>query len=418
MKLKEITEQEFNNFITYFPNKSLYQTAQYGYVMRQQGYETLIVGLEDEGLIKAASLILVKKVDSFKYAYAPRGFLIDFENYELVKIFTNFIKDYLNKLGIVAIKITPLILRNIFDFNKNHGLTNSKFDSIYDNLMACKYYHLGFNNYFEALKPRFEGVVNISGDINEVFDNVSKDFKTKIRSASRNSITTYKGNASDLKYLADFIQDTYERDLSYLQDCFGFFKNSDSIDLYYTRLNTTEYLREVQKKFNEYEFEGNEINKKVLSTTKNRGLIEKKINIDKLVQQYSKELVSATDLLREYPEGIVTSAALVIRHFDEAYVLVDGYDKNLQRLNSKHLMMWDIISSYNSLGIVKFNFGGMSNPTVDLNQYVGLNKFKMNFGCKVFEYAGDFELVISKTNYALYRNYLSIKNLMNTKKMF
>lgn len=94
---------------------------------------------------------------------------------------------------------------------------------------------------------------------------------------------------------------------------------------------------------------------------------------------------------------------------------MDGYDKKYKRLNSKHLLIWQLIEIYQKIGFHQFNLGGISNMTVDSNKYSGLDEFKLNFGAKMIEYAGDFELVTNKRNYNLYRNYVPLKNLIKSK---
>ena len=57
----------------------------------------------------------------------------------------------------------------------------------------------------------------------------------------------------------------------------------------------------------------------------------------------------------------------------------------------------------------------MSNFVVDSKNYTGLNQFKLNFGCKMYEYAGDFELITNKINYNLYKNYAPLKRIIKSK---
>ena len=147
----------------------------------------------------------------------------------------------------------------------------------------------------------------------------------------------------------------------------------------------------------------------------NKKIINKKINMDKYLNKYRNELVKATNLLRAYPDGVVTSCILLIKQDKEITILIDGYDKKFKSLNSKHLLIWQIIDIYKNQGYTKFNLGGMSNLTIDDKKYNGLDEFKLGFGSKMYEYAGDFELVTHKRNYNLYRNYVPLKNLIKSK---
>lgn len=417
MQFRELSEQEFIDFTNNFPLKSIYQTVEYGLVMQKQNYQTFLLGLLNNNIIVAATLILVKKEEGFKYAYAPRGFLLNYEDFYLLRDFTIQIKNFLGKMNIIGLKINPLITRNIYNFEQQTRYSNPKYQLVYESLRQNEYYHLGYNNFFEALKPRFEAIIDLNKPLYQLFQNIKKNYRTKIRSAIKNGIQTYQGNINDLAYLYDFTKDRYKRNLDYFKDCFNYFSNRKMIELYYTKLDTKVYLQAIQKRLTTYEEKSNQLNNLIMSkqSNKNQKLINKKINIDRYLNQYKNELINATNLLRNYPEGIVTSCILLIKQDKEITILIDGYDKKFKKLNSKHLLIWQIIQIYQKQGYTKFNLGGISNMAIDANRYSGLDEFKLNFGAQMIEYAGDFELVTHKRNYNLYRNYVPIKNLIKSK---
>ena len=88
MEVRELTEEQFEEFLKNYKNSSMYQSTEYALTMNNQNYKTLFFGLESDGEIKAATLILVEKIHGFKYALAPRGYLIDYDNFELLDKFT------------------------------------------------------------------------------------------------------------------------------------------------------------------------------------------------------------------------------------------------------------------------------------------------------------------------------------------
>ena len=74
MEIKTITEYTFDKYAKDHILKSYYQTSAYGEVMKDFGYEPMYVAGYENGEIKAASLILTKKIGaSMKYGYAPRS---------------------------------------------------------------------------------------------------------------------------------------------------------------------------------------------------------------------------------------------------------------------------------------------------------------------------------------------------------
>ena len=305
MKIKELTADEFKNFSNSFNMHSIYQTPEYGFVMHKQNFESSFIGLVDGSNILAASLILIEKKKGFKYAYAPRGFLIDYNNYYLLESFTNHLKKYLSKKGIVAIKLSPMIIKNTYDIKYDVVTSNNYFEKCFNNLKKLGYYHFGYNNYFEGIKPRFEAVIDLDNPYYMLFNNIKKEYKTKIRSAEANGIKVYKGNIDNLEYLYLHTSKKYPRDLNYFKDCYNYFKKNNGVEFFYTKLDTNKYLKVITKKYHNQEYMCSVYNKQ-LNKGNNEKIISLKMESDKLLEKYKKELVKATNYLKNYPDGIIT----------------------------------------------------------------------------------------------------------------
>lgn len=404
MHIKELTNEEFNTFIENFKDKSIYQTTEYAFTMNKQNFDSILLGMiNEEGNIIAASLILVEKTYNFKYAYAPRGFLIDYNNLNLLKTFTFLIKKYLGKLDIIAIKINPIIYKDIN--------SNNNFDEILRRFRRLDYYHLGFNNSFEALKPRFEAIIDLNKSVSDLFNELPKSLKTKIRSAENNGIVIHKGNKSNLNYLYLQTKRKYPRDLSYFEDIFEFFNKKKSAEFYYAKIDTAKYLNKIRQEYQECLNLNDKINNEVLNT-KNDKIITKKMNIDKNLNDLKNELIYATKLNQDFKDGIVIASVLIIKHGKIATLLIDGYDTNYKKFNGKHLLIWKLIEKFAKENIKYFNLGGINNPHNPLDKYKGLTDFKLSFNAKAIEYIGDLELITNKPLYFIYRNSSPIRKIL------
>lgn len=414
MYIKELTSEEFNKFANDFEDKSVYQTSEYAYVMNHENYNTMLIGLVDNSTILAASLIMVEKINNFKYAYAPRGFLIDFTNYNLLETFTVELKKFLGKKDIVAVKLSPMIIKNIYNNKGNVIKTNNNFDSIYQNLKRLDYYHFGFNNFFEGNKPRFEGILDIKKNYLVLFKNIRKEFKTKIRSADKKGIRIIKGSENELDYLINQVNKKYPRGENYFKNVYKFFSQKDMVDYYYAKLDTRVYLEISKKQFEQDEANNNKINADVIKNAdKNSAkLISKKIESDRALSMSRNQLIKATNLLRDYPEGIIIATSLIIRNQNEVILFMDGFDNKFKSLNAKHLLMWKLIEKYSKLGFTKFNLGGMTNINVKNKKYDGLNEFKLNFNSNIIEYIGDLELITNNPLYFMYKKSVQLKRML------
>ena len=89
MTIVELVKKQFDEFAMNHPYRSFYQTSQYGTLMSKHGYTPLYVGFDEGRELKAAALILVKTRVGVKLGYSPRGFLIDFNDYQLMTLLLN-----------------------------------------------------------------------------------------------------------------------------------------------------------------------------------------------------------------------------------------------------------------------------------------------------------------------------------------
>jgi len=397
--MRELTTEEFNEFIKIFPNSSLFQTSEYSLAVRKS-FKPLYLGLEQDGKIIAGALILIKKLVGFNYGYCPRGFLIDYSNLELVATWTKEMKKFLFKYNIVAIKLAPPILKS-----------NPNYQTIFQHLQKLDYYHFGYNNFFEALSPRYEAVIDLNEDLETLFLNIKKSFRTKIRSAAQRAVKIYRGTVEDLIILHN--QTKEDHNLRYLQDLYLHFNKNAQISVFYAKLDTCDYLTRLEKRFSKVEQEADQINDLIMHNSgDNNRLITRKMNLDQKLGNLKSELITASNLNQKKPEGINIASALIINHKTDIYMLIDGHNKEYTNFNGKHLLIWKILEKYHKLGYKKFYLGGITNPNLKENPYQGLNDFKLGFNANVLEYLGDLEIIINQTKYFMFKKSKPITNMI------
>lgn len=399
MQIREINKNELDNFLSTIPH-SLYQTEEYAKTMEKQGFNIKILGLDENGNIIGSTILLISKKMGFTYAFAPRGFVIDYNNFELVNKFTAEIKKYCKKNGIVAIKLNPRIIREI------NGNTNNNYKEICANLSKLKYSHMGYNDFFESFKPRFEAIIEIKAK-EEMFNNIKKEYRTKIRSAIDNGVEIHKGTYDDLKYLYLQTEKKYPRDLLYFRYLYYFFSQNKKIDLFYAKLDCKKLLNKFRILYVKQEKICSEIDKAIKLNHSNK-LTALKIEADNLLGKYHNQLSNATKMVQKNPEGIIIASALFIKESNEVYMIMDGFDKKYKRYNAKHLLIWEVLNYYKNYKYL--NLGGMTSLKED--KYKGLNNFKMNFGSSCYEYVGDLELVCIPSKYFLLKNAMPYQGLL------
>lgn len=284
-------------------------------------------------------------------------------------------------------------------------------------LKSLGYHHLGFNNLFESFKPRYSALIDLKKDTNTLFDSVNKAFKSKIKNADEYGIIIYKGSKDQLNYLYEQVKNKYPRGKEYFEDTLFFFSKRNMCDYYYAKLDTNKYLVYLQKKFNKQNELCNKLNAQLFKRQgqDNNKLIESKINEENKLNEIKNELIYATGLLRDNPNGIILSTMLITKYRDIIYLFMDGYNNKFKKLNAKHLMTWKLIEKYSKEKYKIFDLGGMTNPTIDNERYNGLNEFKLRFNARCVEYIGDLELVCNQPLYALYKNSNQIRYILKRK---
>ena len=160
MNIREISGEEFNNFAKKHMLKNFYQTKEYGDLMSHSDFSVMYIGGFQNNIILCASLIMYKNIGpNMKYGYAPRGFLIDYYNIELLEKFTRKIKEYFFKKGFAFIKINPEITYSKIDFENKSKSINPNSKELINKLKELGYDKLKDNLYFESLLPKYTPVI-------------------------------------------------------------------------------------------------------------------------------------------------------------------------------------------------------------------------------------------------------------------
>ncbi len=405
MHIESIGALEFTNFGNRHPLSNFYQTINYAMLMAETGYDYDIVGLiNQDNEIVAASLILLKPIGmkSF-YGYAPRGFLIDYDNPELVTIFTEELKKYYADKNVIFIKVNPNLIIGEID-NKTYEITYNANKNIINTLTTNGYKKLADNLYFEAQLPRFNAIINLN-DVEPT--NYAKNTKNKIKKGLRKGLTFEKVNKDKINEFYNLMKNKKDNSEYYYQDYYTVFEKDDAIDLFLVSINYEDFLQNSQYVYNEEVNKNTHLNNKLANKSYEK-VINAKMNSDKIMLTYKNDIMEATkgitDNRKEYIAG-----ALVIRHNNMASIIFSAYDKKYKRFAPNYFLHYHLIKYYKGnmkyldLNGIVGNFENTNNP------YYGLNRFKIGFNPKLYEYIGEFDLIINNKSYEnlLYNGTLS-----------
>ena len=417
MKVIEMQPEEFNEFANNFPYRNFYQTHEYGMLMDRHQFDDYYIGfIDDSNNVVAATLILVNKVFiGYKWGYCPRGYLVDYTNFELVRECTAALKEYLIKRNFMFIKIDPLVIYKSRD-NKGEITQEVNNQAIFDNLISLGYEHSGFNLNFENLKPRWNAVA-ITKDTDNIFYKYSKEKRNKIRKADKLGVEILKGNPEEIRQFYDFVEKKHSRKLNYYLDMYEIFGKEDMFEIYFANLNTARFVERSKVLYEEEENRNNLINQELednINSNNTNNIIKRKMHSDTLLNNYKQNIVNATNLFKQFPNGKFIASCAVIKYNKEIFFLICGYDKDYKSYCPTHYMIYQIMEKFHKEGYNRFHLNGISGDFNKTSELYGLTKFKLGFGTHIEEYLGEFTLVINKHKTKRYNRINPIIEWLNT----
>ena len=394
MNLRELSIEEFTDFVSASPLWTHYQTINYALLMGENGYDYDLIGFVNEyGQIKAASLILTKTIKFHtKYGYAPKGFILDYFNQGLLKEFVEALKAYYKKKHVVFIKINPEIAISEIDTTNFVKTYNWNYD-IKEILEDDGFIKLKDNLYFESLLPRFSAVVSLKNyDIKEI----SKNTRNKINRATLKGLHLEKAEKSGIDILQNFIAKKRNTRDFYYKDYYNVFERNDMIDLFLVNIHPEEFLVNARKLY-ELELEKNNHYQSLLEKESTNKNINQKMDSDRKLLSYKHDVELATELNKQ-KNRIYIAGALVIHQKNRIQILMSGYDKKYKSFDANYFLHHSILEYYKE----DYDYAELNGMTGDFsleNPYNGLNQFKLGFRPRVYEYIGEYDLPIDSKKY-------------------
>ncbi len=402
MKIIELTETQFKNYSTMHSSRNYFQTVEYANT--RPSYQKLYLGFISEGnnTLMGAVLILENNVGKFKTGIVNGGFLIDYDNDNLFKDFITNLKNYLKSKKYVYVEVSNRTTYKIFDKQGKVLYYDTNIIKILDELSFVK-----TNKFINR-----EVVIETEKTPNETYKMFNSNTKRNINLALQRAISIYKDENNNIDTLLNLTKDSNAEEIKTLLKNFN--TKNNTAEIYFAKIDPEQWVNNYRFLLKEEEKNNDRLNSILQDpkTKKSNSLITKKMQSDKLIIKYNQEIIKATNIYTKYPDGAIIGAVLIIKNNREVYFLYEGYNKDLQDFYSSHLIKWEIIKKYLTLGYKIINFGNIKN----MNKTNGDYLFKMGFGGKVYEYIGTYDLIVNKWLYRLIKLINKIKKMILSKK--
>lgn len=393
MKIEELKSNEYEEYISKNKYTTFYQKEYWGKLKKDGGWNYKLVGMKKNNKIVGATLLLFKNLPlGLKLFYSPRGFLIDYNDEELLKEFVLEIKEYVKKENGFILKIDPYVEYKTRDIDGNiveGGVDNSK---VVENLKKLGFKHYGFNkDISKELQPRWMYVLDLKGKTeDEIFSNFSKHYRKTIRRTEKQGLVVErisKDKLMDYKKIMEHTssrRDFIDRPYSYYENMYDKIGENLIINVCYldTNLGINKFKDEIKK------IEG-------YQDIKDYHL--------KDIEDYKKKIELYKSYQKKYGDKIPLAGTMSIVCGKEYLNLFGGAYEEFMHYDAQYLIKWHTMKEALNLGCEIYNFYGISgNFEKENNDMYGVYEFKRGFGGRVVELIGEFDLIISKPKYCLY----------------
>lgn len=402
MQMITLTEIQFKNYSRIHSKRNYMQTVEYANVMTKYGYAKLYLGLIDEfNNVIAATLILEKRIKGkYKVGYIPNGFLIDFDNEILLNNFTVHLKDYLNKLNFIYVRLEPNFAYKVMDKNNNIIKNNI---NILDNMRKLGYLHIDNKNQFNV----YSASLNCEDNIDNLYKNFNRNFKRKIKDSKLMGITYYKEDNIEEFYNLIIKKNVHSIDYyRNLKECFN--NNDCKFEIFFCKINPENYLNNYRELLNKEKDRNYLLQEKIkdINVKKTKKLLDSKMKSDKLINKYQSQVIKASKLFSKYPNEFITAACAIIRTNNAIYFIDEGYEDKIRDIYSLNILKWEVIKGYCKKGYKVFDLGKVPSLKRDKeNHFHGLYFSITSFNPKILEHCGCFDLVINKYIYGILKKF-------------
>ena len=395
MIVKQISPDRFKKFSNDHILKNMYQTKEYGMLMSRGSYEVMYIGGFAGSELRAASLILYKSLGrGMKYGYAPRGFLIDYYDTQLLASFTKAVKEYFYKKGFAFIKINPEVSLSILDYNAKSKSINVNSKDLVMRLKGLGYDKLKDNLYFESLLPRYTPVISLKS-----YDLASLNGKllSDVKECETCGVHIRNGSFEDIEKFYPYVKDKDTKTIAYYKHFYKAFASGGKVDLLFAELNYNDYVKHLQKDYAYAQEKNEKINSAFNQNPTDEGLYNLKMESDEVLNKIAANINVANVRMDKETKSEVLGTALVVKHEGRVTVYIAGVNKTVTTLDIKSFLYYKIIEEYQKAGYLFLDMNGITADFTDSNPYKALNDFKLSFNPTVYEYIGEYDLIINKT---------------------
>lgn len=368
----DLEKTEYTEFVSNHKKGHFMQSYEWGIVSKLKNWQPFYVGLRDNGKLVATALLLKKNMPlGYSYFYIPRGFVLDYNNFELLSEFTNCIKEFTKKHKSLFFKIDPDIKLHTID-KEAQVIDGENNYELVDNLKRLGYKRKPLTKFFDHEQPRFTFRVTLDNEEN-IDKRYSKTAHRFIKKADGYGVEPFIGTKSDLPEFVRLMKLTEERQGFYSHSeafydkFYDIFKGSNHAELMLAKINLENILKTLDEEIS-------------------------KLDDAEAIHKKEEERDFFREKLKTGNEKIV-SGYLTVFYGNKAWYLYGANDLEYKMtLANYKLFDFQIKTALNRGAGIFDEFGTIGDPHSD-NKLIGLHEFKKKFGGEYTEFIGEFDYI-------------------------
>lgn len=409
MELVTLTDKEFNHYVSNHSQATFLQTLSWANLKKENGWDHVLLGFKEKKKVIAAVMLLSKQTPvKKKMFYAPRGFVLDYENDNLLKEFTLAIRDYVKKNNGIFFKIDPYIMRVQRDIDGNiveNGIDNSN--------VVKSFHKLGFKEKCakpgaQTLQSKWMYWIPLK---DKSLDDVMKDMTSKtrqmIRKNEKNGVVIREGNYNDIEEFENIMAHTgkrrefISRSLKYYQNMYKAFGNGEYLKLYFADLEIEKTLKDLKSEVEKLEKDY----KAVLTNIENgkAKMNESKLKLKKdEITRTEKRIEEYEELFKKHGSTLTLGGIMYFTYGKEVISFIGGAYEEFMEFQSFYTLHYEMIKYALENGYEYYNFYGISSDLTPKDPLYGIYLFKKGFGGEVVELIGEYDYIVRPMYYLLY----------------
>lgn len=400
--IQNVETQRYDDFVRNHPTKSHFlQSAAWGrFSEEEQGIVCHRVGLEDPatGELRAAALLLERRPSLFPpYLYAPRGYVLDYSDPDLMKEMTVAVRGFARERKAMFVAIDPDVERRDILPDGSPDPTGFDNQEVIDRLLSLGYRHRGFNLGFEGREPRFTFRIDLTPDEKSIGKAFTGNVLKNIKKSRHYALDIREGGYDDVKTLYEMITLTSKRDefyafpLRYYQNFYRCLAEADMAHLYIGSVDPVKTVALLKEELAECL----ERRKKL----KKEGPLNESYETE---ARLGREIELFRGYAETYPDGVTISAHLVVRYGVHSWAVHAGSRGIMNETFCNNRTYYEKLMAQKAAGCVWMDqFGTVGDPQTNPD-FGTVHEFKRQWGGRYIEFIGEFDLVTKPFWFWLY----------------